>query len=145
MLINREVILFKTEGTYGVDSVPVAGTDAMLVENINWSNESLRFNERPAVRASLGQLQGVYGGSLRSIQFDVELKGSGVDPSSTPTPPEFAPMLRACAMAESIVAVTSVDYNPESDPGAHESGTIYYYQDGMLRRLLPCIFSHVLH
>ena len=53
MLINREVILFKTEVTYGLDPVPTAALDAMLVENINWSNESLRFNERPAVRASL--------------------------------------------------------------------------------------------
>lgn len=138
MLVNREVILAKTEVTYGTDSVPVEALDAMLVENINWSNESLRFNERPAVRASLGQLQGVYGGALRSIQFDVELKGSGVDPSSTATPPEFAPLLRACAMTETIIAVTSVGYQPESDPALHESITIYYFQDGIRYDLLGC-------
>ena len=138
MLVNREVILAKTEVTYGTDSVPVAGTDAMLVENIGWSNEGLRMNERPAVRASLGQLQQVFGGTLRTITFDVEMKGSGIDPSSTATPPEFAPLLRACAMTETITASTSVGYQPESDPALHESITIHYFQDGLRYILTGC-------
>lgn len=134
MLINRELILFKTESSYGTDAVPVVGTDAMLVENISWSNEGLRMNERPAVRSSLGKLQQVFGGQLRTITFDVELKGSGV----AGTPPEFAPMLRACAMDEATVALTSVTYTPESVPSAIESGTIYYFQDGLRYDLLGC-------
>lgn len=138
MLVNREVILAKTEVTYGTDSVPVAGTDAMLVENIAWSNEGLRLNERPAVRSSLGKLQQVFGGTLRSITFDVEIKGSGVDPATTATPPEFAPLLRACGMLETITASTSVAYTPESDPANHESITIYYFQDGIRYDLVGC-------
>lgn len=125
-LINREVILAKTEVTYGTDSVPVEADDAMLVENISWSNEGLRMNERPAVRASLGQLQQVFGGTLRTMTFDVELKGSG----AAGTPPEFAPLLRACAMSEAVSALTSVTYEPESDPASIESITIYYFEDG---------------
>ena len=81
MLVNREVILAKIEGSYGVDSVPVEGTDAMLVENISWSNEGLRMNERPAVRANIGMLQQVYGGRLMTFTFDVEMKGAGGDSS----------------------------------------------------------------
>ena len=138
MLVNREVILAKTEVTYGTDPVPVAAVDAMLVENVAWSNEGLRLNERPAVRASLGKLQQVFGGTMRSITFDVEIKGSGIDPSTTATPPEFAPLLRACGMLEAIVASTSVGYTPESDPANHESITIYYYQDGIRYDLLGC-------
>ena len=64
MLVNREVILAKIEVTYGTDSVPVAATDAMLVENISWAQEGLRMNERPAVRANIGMLQQVWGGAL---------------------------------------------------------------------------------
>jgi len=134
MLVNREVILAKTESTYATDSVPVEGTDAMLVENIGWSNEGLRMNERPAVRSSLGKLQQVFGGTLRSITFDVELKGSGV----AGTPPEFAPLLRACAMAEALMALTSAIYTPESDPASIESCTIYYFQDGIRYILTGC-------
>lgn len=127
MLVNREVILLKTEVSYGVDAVPVAAVDGLLVENISWSNEGLRLNERPAVRGSIGQLQQVYGGTLRTITFDVEMKGSGV----AGTAPEFQAALRACGFAETIVAVTSVTYDPVSDPALHESVTIHYQQDGI--------------
>ena len=77
MLVNREVILAKIEGTYGVDSVPVAASDAVLVENIGWSQEGLRMNERPAVRSSLGMLKHIFGGRMMTLTFDVEMKGSG--------------------------------------------------------------------
>jgi hypothetical protein len=130
MLINREILLAKTESSYGVDASPTAGTDAMLVENLAWSNEGLRMNERPAVRASFGKLKQIYGGTLKTITFDCELKGSG----TAGTPPEIAPLLRACGLGETIVPATSVTYNPVS--ALVESVTIYYYQDGILYKLL---------
>jgi len=133
MLVNREVILAKIEGTYGVDSVPVEATDAMLVENIGWGNEGLRMNERPAVRQNIGMLQQVFGGRLVAMTFDVELKGSG---SAVDDPPEFGPLLRACGMAETINAASDVQYDPAST--GHESVTIYYFQDGIRYTLLGC-------
>lgn len=126
MLVNREVILAKIEGSYGVDSVPVEGTDAMLVENISWSNEGLRMNERPAVRANIGMLQQVYGGRLMTFTFDVEMKGAG---GAIDVPPEFGPLLRACGFGETIAPATDVQYAPVSS--GHESITIYYFQDGI--------------
>lgn len=123
MLKNREVILAKIEGTYNTDSVPVA-TDAVLVENLSWANEGLRMNERPAVRANIGKLKNIYGGRLLSVSFDVEIKGSG----TAGTAPEYGPLLRACAMGETIVALTSVTYAPAST--AHASCTLYLYRDG---------------
>jgi len=132
MIINREVILVKEEVTYNLDPVPVEGDDAILVENLAWANEGLRMNERPAVRASIGQLQQVYGGMLRTVTFDVEMKGSGV----AGTPPEMADLLEACGMLETVVAVTSVTYTPAST--GHKSATVYYYQDGTLMKLTGC-------
>jgi len=132
MIINREVILVKEEVTYNLDPVPVAGTDAVLVENPSWANEGLRMNERPAVRASIGQLQHVYGGMLRTLTFDMEMKGSG----AAGTPPEMADLLEACGMLETVVAITSVTYTPAST--GHKSVTIYYYQDGTLMKLTGC-------
>ncbi len=133
MLVNREVIQAKIESTYGTDAVPVAGTDDILVENIGWSNEGLRMTARPAVRASLGELQHIYGGTLRGITFDVELKGGG---GAVDVPPEFGPLLRACGFGETINATTDVQYDPVST-GA-ESVTIYYFQDGIRYNLLGC-------
>ena len=137
MLTNREVILIKPEVSYGTDSVPVEGTDALLVENGSWSNEGLRMNERPAVRANIAMLQQVYGGRLMSISFDVELKGGG---GAVDVPPEVGPALRACGWGETINAVVDVTYAPVST--GHESVTIYYFQDG-IRYILTGVRGNV--
>jgi len=129
MLVNREVLLAKIEGTYGFDPVPVPASDSILVSALNWNNEGARMNERPAARSSLAPLQHIFGGTLRSISFDAEIKGSGV----AGTAPEIGTLLRGCAFAETIVASTSVEYKPAST--GHESLTFYYYQDGTLMKL----------
>lgn len=126
MLTNREVILAAVESVYGVDEVPVEGTDAILVENPAWANEGLRMNERPAVRANINMLQQVYGGRLATITFDVELKGGG---GAVDVPPEIGPLLRGCGFLETINAAVDVTYTPAST--GHESLTIYYFQDGV--------------
>lgn len=134
MLTNREVILAKIEVAYGVDSVPVQAADAKLVENIGWSNEGLRMNERPAVRQNIGMLQQVFGGTLRSITFDVEMKGSG---GAVDLPPELGTLLRGCGFGETINAAADVQYAPISV--GHESLTIYYFQDGLRHILTGCV------
>lgn len=132
MIINREVILVKEEVTYNLDPVPVEGVDAVLVEQPAWASEGLRMNERPAVRASIGMLQHVYGGMLQTLTFDVEMKGSG----TAGTAPEMGVLLQCCGMLETLVAVTSATYTPAST--GHKSCTIYYYQDGTLLKLTGC-------
>ncbi len=125
-LTNREVILLKVEGTYGVDAVPVEGTDAILVESPSWANEGLRMNERPAIRQNIGMLQQVFGGRLGSITFDVELKGGG---AAVDVPPEIGPVLEGCGFLETIGAAVDVQYAPVST--GHDSVTIYYLEDGI--------------
>lgn len=133
-LTNREVILAKLEVTYGVDPVPVEADNAILVENIGWSNEGLRMNERPAVRQNIGMLQMVFGGTLRAMTFDVELKGGG---GAVDLPPEFGPLLRACGFGETINAAADVQYAPVST--GHESVTIYYFEDGKRHIVTGCV------
>ncbi len=132
LITLREIILAKIEISYGVDANPVGASDAVLVNNPSWALEGSRMNERPAVRSSLGKLPQVYGGSLKAITFEVEVKGSG----TAGTAPEMGPLLRACGMGETIVPSTSVAYTPASS--GHPSLTIYYYQDGVVHKLLGC-------
>ena len=127
--VSNEVIYFKTETTYNTDPTPTT-SDAILVRNVSMQPEGLRMNQRGAVRASIGQLQEVYGGQLKRITFECEVKGSG----TAGTAPEIGPLLEACGMEETVVAVTSVTYAPES--AAHESGTIYYFEGGRKRHIL---------
>jgi len=129
MITTREVILVKEEVTYNTDPTPTAGANAVLVENLNWQNEGARMNERPSIKASFGSVQQVYGGTLRTVTFDVELKGSG----AAGTAPEMGDLLESCGFAETVVASTSVTYDPAST--AIKSVTLYYYQDGTLMKL----------
>ena len=131
--VSNEVILLKTETTYGTDPTPVANTNALLVRDINFAPDGLRMNERGAIRGSTGKLQKVYGGHMATISFRCEVKGSG----TAGTAPEIGPALEACGMDETIVAVTSVTYQPHSGTStAHESATIYYYEGGRKLHIL---------
>jgi hypothetical protein len=130
LLVSNEVILLKTEVTYNTDPTPTAGSNALLMSNPQFSSNNLRMNDRGAVRGSIGQLQKVYGGHLAQLTFRVEAKGSG----AAGTAPEIGPALRSCAMDETIVASTSVTYQPVST--SHESCTIYYYEGGRKLHIL---------
>jgi hypothetical protein len=88
--------------------------------------------ERPAVRASLAPHKSLFAGSLLSVTFDAEIKGSG----AAGTAPEIGVLLRACGFAETVVAVTSVTYKPASS--GHESITLYLYEDGMRYIVTGC-------
>jgi len=127
---SNDVLLFKTETTYGTDPTPTAGSNAILVRDVQLSSEGLRMNDRAAIRGSIGQLQKVYGGMLKRITFECEVKGSG----AAGTAPEIGPLLKACGMDETVVASTSVTYQPHST--THESGTIYWFEGGRKRHIL---------
>lgn len=133
-LVNREVILFKLETNYNIDAAPV-GTDAILVESPSWANDNLKMVERPAIRSSLGKLKKIYAGGLMTVSFSVEIKGSGV----AGTAPELGALLRACSIGETVVGGTSVTYAPVST--GQEFGTLYYFQDGLLRKLTGAVGS----
>jgi hypothetical protein len=132
MLVNREVLLAKIETTYNVDVAPTAADNAILAEALAWSNTGLKMNERPALRANIGTLKQLYGGSMMGLSITCEIKGSG----SAGTAPEIGPLLRACGCSETIVGATSVTYKPASS--GHESVTLYLYQDGTRLKLTGC-------
>lgn len=123
--IKRELLLAKLETTYGTDPTP-AGANAMLVEEVTIAPEGLRMVERPSIRASLGTLQHVYAGMLLSLTCQAEVKGSG----AAGTAPEIGPLLRACGLTETVVASTSVSYQPRSLATAFESVAMYYFEAG---------------
>lgn len=138
MLTNRDVILAKIESTYNTDPTPVANTDALLVETPSWAFNGLRMIDRPVVSANIDTKQQIYGGALKQVTFDMELKGAGATYSTT-VRPEVDVLLRACGFS-STVDVTggseTVTYVPIST--GHESCTIYYYQDGTRHILTGC-------
>ena len=143
-LINREVVLVKVETTYNVDPTPVAG-DAVLVQNISLSTGGLRQAERPSVQTSIHKEQTLYAGKLETISFDVEIKGSGSAYAASVLP-EMDALFRCCAMGATLVVTggaETVTYKPVST--SHESTTIYYYQDGKLKKLTGCLGTYSIN
>lgn len=132
MLTMREVLLAKAEVTYNVDPTPT-GSDAVLVEKLKWAWANVRLHERAPVKPTLAPMKPIYGGALMEVSFEVNLIGSG----AAGTAPEYAPILRACGIAETVVPATSVTYKPDSSP-PHDSVTLYYYQDGVLHKVTGC-------
>ena len=131
-LHNRQVILLEVEITYNEDPTPVAGTDAILVENLSVADANVRLIERPVLEASLGTRANIFGGRMKTVTFDVEVKGSG----AAGTVPEIGQALRGCGFGETIVGGASVTYVPVST--GIESVTIYRYLDGILEIFTGC-------
>jgi len=134
MLTSREVVLVKKESTYNTDAAPVAADDALLIGNPSWAHEGLRMNERNVVKNTNAVKQHIFGGTLKTISLDIELKGSG----TAGTAPEFGVLFEACSYVETVSASTSVAYNPTSTTADQESVTVWYYQDGLLHKLTGC-------
>lgn len=127
---NRKTLLFAIEATYGTDENPDAATDAILAQNVQLSPMEGQDESRELELTTLGAQPTIPTGIHAKLSFDVELAGSG----AAGTPPAYGPLLRGCAVAETIVAATSVTYNPVSD--AHESGTFYLWIEGTLYALV---------
>jgi hypothetical protein len=128
--VRNTAILAKIETTYGTDSVPTGGANALLISNQTVNPFNANNVDRAIVRPYFGGSEQVPGTAYKEVSFDVEFVGSG----SAGVAPGWGPLLRACAFAETITASTRVDYLPITN--GQESVTIYYYDDGVLHKLL---------
>ena len=131
LLSRKRLILVKTESTYGTDSVPT-GTDALLVRNLDITPISGDVVSRDLIRPYLGNFDQLIAQNSVAINFEVELASSG----TAGTAPKYDAILKACGLAATIVASTSVTYAPVS--ASFSSATIYFNVDGVLHRLTGC-------
>jgi len=130
MLVNRSVIAAAIESSYNTDATPTAADNAIRAQNVTPTlAEASRMVEQPVVRPSLATKAHLYAGSLMALEFDVATKGSGTAGEA----PEYGVLLKACGLAETVVADTSVAYAPASDN--HESATLYFWQDGIVYKM----------
>lgn len=113
-------ILVKDESTYGTDSVPVSGTDAIL-----GFNGTIRLEADKAVREFTKPYFGadpwVYVGKRTVLEFEFEFSGGG----AADTAPPWAIVALAAGHAEVVTASTSVDYNPIS--ASFDSASVYFF------------------
>ena len=131
LLARKTYILSKTETTYGTSSTP-ANTDAVLVKNLELTPLAGDVVSRDLLRGYLGNSESLIAQTYAELKFEVELAGSG----TAGTAPRFSSVLKACGMAETTVASTSVTYAPVSSTPS--SATIVYNTDGLNHVLTGC-------
>lgn len=131
-LIRNTTALAKIETVYASDSIPVGGANAILISNVSINPLNAQLVDRDFLRQYLGASEQLVGTEYIECGFDVEFVGSG----ELGTAPSWGPLLRACGFDETLTADTRADYLPVST--GFESVTIYYYDDGVLHKLLGC-------
>lgn len=129
---RNAAILAKIEPTYGVDSVPAAGVDAVLFSAVTLNPFNANNVPRDLIRPFMGGSEQLVGTGFVELSFEVELVGS----SAAGTAPAWGPLLRACGAAEAITAGARVEYTPIST--AFESVTIDVHMDGARHKMLGC-------
>jgi hypothetical protein len=139
LLTRRQLILAKEESVYGTDPTPVVGSDAILVRSISATPLESDTVSRELIRPYLGHSEQLLSQTRVAIEFEVELAGSGTEG----TAPAYGPLLKACGLSETIVAATSVTYEPVST--SFDSVTIYFNNSGVLHKATGCRGSFTLN
>jgi hypothetical protein len=129
LIARKTVLLAKIESSYGVDPVPTGASNAIYVRNLSMTPLEQITVPREAVQPYLGNFKNLIAAGYAMIECEVEMAGAG---TSAATPPKYGPLLRGCAMGETIAA--DVQYKPVST--GFESLTIYFYKDGILHKML---------
>ena len=128
LLLRKRLIVIETESTYGTDPTP-DGADAVLVRDLSITPQSSDVVSRDLIRPYLGASQQLLANTRVECTFSVELAGSG----AAGTAPQYGKALKACGLAETVVANTSVTYDPVSS--SFSSVTIHYNIDGVRHKV----------
>ena len=128
LLTRRRTILVEPELTYGTDPLPVGTANAILVRNMNITPLNAEVVSRDLVRPYLGNSEQIIASKYVTIEFEVEIQGSG----TAGTAPAWGALLKACGMAEAD-GVSDVVYTPVSS--GFGSATIYFNVDGVLHKI----------
>lgn len=129
MFWRKTYILAAVETAYGVDQVPT-GSNAIKIRNANLTPLAGGTEDRGFLKAKLGASPKVPVNVHRKTDFEVEIAGAG----AAGTVPGWGVLARMCGLAEVVTAATKVEYTPIST--GFESGSLYYYKDQQLRKLL---------
>jgi hypothetical protein len=129
---RKKFLLAKTESTYGTDSVPTGGANAIETRNLTIEPLRAEVVQQAIDRGILGGEVGLHVGIHHALEFDVGFAASG----TAGTAPGWGPLMKACGHSETIVASTSVTYAPID--ASIESLSMRVHHDGELHNFVGC-------
>ena len=123
---RKRAIAVKIEPVYGTDAVPTFAANAMQVNNVSITPLEIDTLNRDLVGRGIGSEAQAIVGKRVKLEFDVEMAGAG----AAGTAPAWAPVLRACGMAETTNAGIDVQYDPVDEN--EDAVSVYFNFDGIL-------------
>lgn len=137
--IKNTVILVAVALTPGADAAPTGADNAVLVAEMSITPLEAQNIERKVMTGGFGGNAELVGTSNVKVSITVELAGSG----TAGTAPAWGKLMLGCAMAEGVLASPArVEYTPVST--GLKDLTIYYYDDGVLHKLLSSMGTFTL-
>ncbi len=136
--VKKTVVLAKVETTPGTDAVPTGASNAIQVMNLNITPIDAKMVTLNTITPWFGGSVDLVATSCVKFSFDVLLAGAGAAATGTP----WGQLLLGCGMAETTGLTTPnrVEYDPITN--SLKTLTIYYYDDGMLHKLLG-VFGNI--
>lgn len=128
--IRNTVLAAKIETSYGTDSTPTVGANALLISDVTINPLNAQNVPRNLIRPYMGGSENLVGPASVQCQFTVELQSSG----TAGTAPAWGPLLRGCGMAETLTTAARAEYLPVST--SFESLSMYYWDDGLLHKII---------
>jgi len=134
----KKLLLGKIESTPDTDAVPTPGSDAIRIISAKWS-PMVDAIKREGVRQTANELS--IGMNAKGQQLEVEgyIRGSG----SLGVSPDWAPIAYCAEHAITNNAGVSVVFDPitTGPDAARQTSTFYYYEDGVLYKLVGALCS----
>ncbi|HEX7820636.1 MAG TPA: hypothetical protein VF463_08450 [Sphingobium sp.] len=135
------VVLAKKEATYGVDAVPVVGTNGILTRNYSGKPVDIDQIERNLDTRVFGALAGAPSNERRSISYEVEVAGSG----TAGTAPGWMELLEGCGMAAPVLTATTSAKQQFALPGVAASSLSQYdHLSNQRRKMIGSVGTYSL-
>jgi hypothetical protein len=135
LLATKKAIFAKAETTYGT-AVNTIATDAILVSNLEVQPFEGDLVDRNLVKPYFGNSDVLVANARTKVSFSIELAGTG----TVGAVPHYGPLLRACAMSQTIVTNTAGEGSPSN------AKVIYRpVSEGIASATIRCNYDGVLH
>lgn len=127
---DKKAVVLKAETAYGTDAAPTGAANWFEARDVQLTSYDMTTKERNVVENWLGNSGKIVTSKWSKLSFKVAMAASG----SAGVAPKWGAMMLPCAMAETVVASTSVAYNLVS--AAFPSVTAYMEVDGVLYKFV---------
>lgn len=130
-IVRNALLLAKAQPTLDTDPVATPAANAMLAGNITIQAIEAEFAGRNNIQPYFGNQGDVLVAQYSTISFEVELASAG----AAGTAPKWAPLILACAFAETLTVSVSAAYAPITS-GATPMVALTFFLDGLKFLLL---------